>query len=353
VRWVPFLLLFATAFPATAQAASRQINFDEAAAPCLFSEQPEKLTTRYASMGVTFSGPAADHGAEIVDQCGGFGVSGFSAPNFLALNAALTSENVDGPETLHFSPAADVVEIKVGSPEGGTVTMTAFDEATVVAESSRTLSSTLTSLSTAGSHITSVRVASPANVLVMDDLVWSSPPVATGDSYSVAQGKTLVSGSPGVLANDSDADGDPLTAELVGGAGHGTLDLHPAGDFTYTPSPEFSGQDSFVYRAVGAGTKSAPTTVTITVTPTPTPTLAPTLAAPAAPPRNCTAATAALKAAKGKVNKAKRGLSAAQASAAHAQSPTESAKALAKVKQAKKALEKATKALKKAQAAPC
>ena len=41
-------------------------------------------------------------------------------------------------------------------------------------------------------------------------------PVAVADSYSVAQGGTLdVNAATGVLANDTDADGDALTAALV------------------------------------------------------------------------------------------------------------------------------------------
>jgi hypothetical protein len=332
--WVPVLLLVATAFPTTAQAASRQINFDEVTAPCVFSSQPEKLTTLYANIGVIFSGPAADHGGEILNQCGGFGVSGQSAPNFLAFSTELTSENVDGPETLQFSPAADSVAIKAGSNSAGTVTMTAFDGTAAVAESSRTLSSTLVPVSVAGSHITSVRVAFTSSSFVIDDVVWSSPPVAAGDSYSVAQGTTLAAGSPGVLSNDSDADGDPLSAELIAGVSHGTLALHPAGDFTYTPTPGFSGQDSFTYRAVGASVGSAPATVIISVAAPPTPATA--------PPTSCAAAIAAVRVAKGKVEKAKKALAGARSSGNHS-----------KVEKAKKKLKKAKKKLKSAKAALC
>ena len=45
--------------------------------------------------------------------------------------------------------------------------------------------------------------------------------------------------APGVLANDTDPDGDPLTAVLVTGPSHGTLTLNANGSFTYTPAANY------------------------------------------------------------------------------------------------------------------
>ena len=42
----------------------------------------------------------------------------------------------------------------------------------------------------------------------------NSPPVANDDSYQVVGGATLSPAAPGVLGNDTDPDGDPLTAQL-------------------------------------------------------------------------------------------------------------------------------------------
>ena len=42
--------------------------------------------------------------------------------------------------------------------------------------------------------------------------------------------------APGVLGNDTDVEGTPLTAVLVTGPAHGTLTLNPNGSFTYTPT---------------------------------------------------------------------------------------------------------------------
>ena len=73
----------------------------------------------------------------------------------------------------------------------------------------------------------------------------------------------------GVLANDTDADGDALTAELVSTTTHGALNLAANGSFTYVPEAGFSGVDSFQYLAKDAGSASAPTLVTINVLPPP------------------------------------------------------------------------------------
>jgi hypothetical protein len=58
-----------------------------------------------------------------------------------------------------------------------------------------------------------------------------------------------------VLGNDSDVDGDSITASLVTTTGNGSLTLGSDGSFDYTPDPGFVGSDSFSYQA-GDGTIS-------------------------------------------------------------------------------------------------
>ena len=53
----------------------------------------------------------------------------------------------------------------------------------------------------------------------------------------------------GVLANDTDADRDPLTAVVATRPAHGTLTLNANGSFTYTPAAGYVGTDSFTYMA--------------------------------------------------------------------------------------------------------
>jgi subtilisin family serine protease len=91
-------------------------------------------------------------------------------------------------------------------------------------------------------------------------------PVAQNNTYSVNQGTVLtVAASTGVLANDSDPDGDALTAVLFAGPTKGTLTLNANGSFTYTPNVGYSGADSFTYRAFDGILYSNAATVTVTV----------------------------------------------------------------------------------------
>ncbi|MDI6712342.1 MAG: cell wall-binding repeat-containing protein [Anaerosomatales bacterium] len=90
-------------------------------------------------------------------------------------------------------------------------------------------------------------------------------PVANTDTYSTTAGQTLTVAAPGVLANDTDPDGDPLTAQLVTTAAHGTLSLNPNGSFSYTPAAGYTGTDSFSYRASDGALLSGTASVLITV----------------------------------------------------------------------------------------
>ena len=96
--------------------------------------------------------------------------------------------------------------------------------------------------------------------------VLASPPVANADTYNATAGGTLsIPAASGVLANDTDPNGLPLSAAIAAGPAHGTLTLNPDGSFAYTPAAGFFGTDSFSYRATDGAAQSAPVTVTVNV----------------------------------------------------------------------------------------
>jgi CSLREA domain-containing protein len=94
----------------------------------------------------------------------------------------------------------------------------------------------------------------------------NTAPVASNDGYTTMQNQPLTVAASGVLGNDSDANGNSLTAVLVSQAANGVLTLNANGSFSYTPNANFSGMDSFSYHAHDGTAASNSATVSITVT---------------------------------------------------------------------------------------
>ena len=70
-----------------------------------------------------------------------------------------------------------------------------------------------------------------------------------------------------MLGNDTDPDGNPLTAvRWCRARPTAPSPSTPNGSFTYTPAADFNGTDTFTYRASDGSAQSNPATVTITVT---------------------------------------------------------------------------------------
>lgn len=74
-------------------------------------------------------------------------------------------------------------------------------------------------------------------------------PVARDDGYTLPSGGLLDVAAPGVLGNDTDADGEALSASLLSPASSGTATVSSNGALRYVPSPGFTGDDAFTYRA--------------------------------------------------------------------------------------------------------
>jgi RHS repeat-associated protein len=108
----------------------------------------------------------------------------------------------------------------------------------------------------------------PDTVMITCSAPVNRAPVAMNDDYSVDEDVTLIhlSGT-GVLANDDDPDGNPMTSHLLTDVAHGTLTLNADGSFSYSPTRDFFGVDGFTYYASDGTDDSSAADVTVEVLP--------------------------------------------------------------------------------------
>ncbi|MCA9211628.1 MAG: lamin tail domain-containing protein, partial [Planctomycetales bacterium] len=91
-------------------------------------------------------------------------------------------------------------------------------------------------------------------------------PVANSDVFVILSDRTIeVNAANGLLANDTDIEGDALTASLVSQPAHGSVAVNANGSLTYTANEGFTGTDTFTYKANDGKTDSAVGTATVYV----------------------------------------------------------------------------------------
>jgi VCBS repeat-containing protein len=106
-------------------------------------------------------------------------------------------------------------------------------------------------------------------------------PIAVNDGYIAFRGQSFSTTDPtgsttptnqqddGLLANDSDIDGDPLTISVLVQPRYGTLTMNANGTFTYVNNGNSAVVDTFTYELSDGQGGSASASVTITVQATP------------------------------------------------------------------------------------
>ena len=198
-------------------------------------------------------------GTHTVDQTFNVGILNV-APTLTVTGAAATLVGTD--YTVHFS-AAD--------PGADTITNWSVDWGDgVVTTLPGSAQSATRQFAVAGSYAIDVSAtdedgsysAAPLELKVSSP---NQPPVVQNDGpYRSGTGTTLtVSAAQGVLSNDADPNGDPLTAVLVSAPVRGSVQLNADGSFVYTPSGTSSGTVTFTYAASDGQLQSTPATVSL------------------------------------------------------------------------------------------
>ncbi|WP_244484440.1 DUF4082 domain-containing protein [Mesorhizobium sp. Root552] len=154
----------------------------------------------------------------------------------------------------------------VSAPSGGTATFNAQ-------------TNTITFTPTAGYSgaagftyaISDGRGGTSSATVSLNVTVPNTPPVATNDSgYTTQQGTALQITAASLLANDTDANGDPLTITGVSAPSGGTAVFNAqTNTITFTPTAGYTGAAGFTYAISDGKGGTASATVALTVTATP------------------------------------------------------------------------------------
>ena len=224
----------------------------------------------YDSSSYTIGSASAAAGCSSGIRAGGDGYVHAYGYHGVTVTAPNGSESLNGGQSYgiawNHTGTVDHYRISLSTDSGAT-----FPTTVVASTVSSPYSWTVTSAATTHARIRVEALDASNNVLASDtsdadfSIIVNHAPVAVNDSYTTNENTTLTVPASGVLSNDSDADGDPITAVLASGPVHGTLTLNANGSFTYVPNANWNGADAFSYTAYDGSLDSAPATATITV----------------------------------------------------------------------------------------
>src|SRR5512143_2623383 len=151
-------------------------------------------------------------------------------------------------------------------PTGGTLAMNANGTFTYTPNAGTTSDS----FTYCGNGATSGALCTTVTLAACTGTCLGAAPTANADAYTSNIASQLQISEPGVLANDVDPSGHPLTAQLVGAATGGSVTLDADGSFIVTPASAPVGAATaavtFQYNAVNSQNTVSTTPATVTVT---------------------------------------------------------------------------------------
>ena len=196
----------------------------------------------------------------------------------LAPNTVSDSINVDEAATVTLTASGSstlldndtdtngdsLTAVLVSSPTYGTLTFTASGTFSYVHDGSETTSDTFSYKANDG-FLDGNTVTITITINPINDV-----PLTVGDTITIDEGGTVsltTTGSSTLLANDTDAEGDSLTAIGVTSPTNGTLTLNPNGTFSYIHDGSNTTTDTFSYKANDGTVDGNTVTITITINP--------------------------------------------------------------------------------------
>ena len=242
---------------------------------------PLKITTATAPNGtvvinangtITYTPKADFNGTDTITYTISDGNGGFStAVVIVTVNAVndppvavndVARTNEDTPVTVAVlandtDPDGDPLTVTAASAPNGTVVVNPNGTITYTPRANFNGTDTITYTISDGKGGTST-----ATVTVTVDPV-NDPPVATNDVATTNEDTPV---TVAVLTNDTDIDGDPLTA-VSASAPNGTVVINANGTITYTPNLNFNGTDVITYQISDGKGGFSTATVTVTVIP--------------------------------------------------------------------------------------
>ena len=180
--------------------------------------------------------------------------SGTLTPSFTASNISYTASINNSVSTVTVTPTVNQANATVK------VNGTAVNSGTASGNINMAVGANTITVAVTAQDTTTVKTCT----IVVTRAV-NTPPVAVADTGVTTKNHVLNTSAPGVLANDTDVDGNTLTAIKVTDPAHGTLMLNSNGSYTYTPATGFVGTDSFTYKANDSVVDSNVVIVAITV----------------------------------------------------------------------------------------
>ena len=178
----------------------------------------------------------------------------------------MTTASVSSVISNDIDPEGDnLIASLVNNVNNGSLSFTASGAFSYVHDGSETTTDTFTYRINDGTAF-----SNPVTVTI-NIIPVSDPPVTVIDLLNVNEAGTVSltsTGSSTLLSNDTDIEGDALSAIIVTNPLYGSLTLNPDGTFNYTQDGTDVSTDTFTYKSNDGTSDGNTVTVTISISPT-------------------------------------------------------------------------------------